>query len=177
VRAPDSYDRLGIFASCVDGLVHFEIGDIRCRFSFQHAAANDVEEGQYANLRSVDHQLLERLEVLPAGAAGVHDGRHAMAERVVIGVDVAPAGAGISLAENGLGIDVRMNVDEARCDVVGAGVHGGSGPVRRQVGRDARDALAHDRNVEAPLPAARRIDHDAVLEQQVVDRIGWRDHA
>ena len=97
-----------MLASRVDGLLHFEIGEIRCRFSFQHAAANDVEEGQHANLRSVDHQLLERLEVLPAGAAGVHDGRHAMAEGVVIGVDVAPAGAGISLAEDGLGIDVRM---------------------------------------------------------------------
>ena len=171
VRTPDSDDRLGMLSRRFDRLLHLKIGGIGCRLSFQHAAAHDVEKGQHANPRSIDHQLLERLEALPAGAAAVDDGRHAMTERVVIGIDVAPVGTRISLAKYGLGIDVGMKIDKAGCDVVGADVHGRPGLLRRQIGRDARDALSNDRDVEAPVPAARRIDDVAVLEQQVVDRL------
>src|SRR5258706_10459561 len=155
----------------LDRLLHLKIGGIGCRVSFQHAAADDVEEGQHTNPRSIDHQLLERLEVLPAGAAAVDDGCHAMAERVVIRIDVAPIGTRISLAEYALRIDIRMEIDEAGGDVVSADVHRRSGLVRREIGRDARDMLSNDSDVKAPAAAARPIDDVAVLEQQVVDGV------
>ena len=98
-----------------------------------------------------------------------------MAQRVVVGVDVAPRGARISLAEDALCIDVGVQVDEPRRDVVGADVDDRPRAMRRQVGRDARDALADDGDVEAAVAAARRIDEVAVLEQQVPDGLGDRD--
>ena len=45
-------------------------------FAAAHAGADDVEERDHPGLRPIDDALLEVLEVAPARAAGVIDGRH-----------------------------------------------------------------------------------------------------
>jgi hypothetical protein len=109
------------------------------------------------------------LEALPARAAAVDDGRDAMTEGVVIGIDVAPAGTRIALAIHGLRIHVRMKIDQAGRDEERAGVHRRPGLARRQVDRDARDPFSNNSDVEAPVSAGRWIDDVAVLQQQVVN--------
>ena len=87
-----------------------------------------------------------------------------MTERVVIGIDVAPAGTRIALAVHGLRIHVRMKIDQAGRDEVRAGVHRRSGLARRQPDRDPRDAFSNDRDVVATVSAGRWIDDVAVLQ-------------
>jgi hypothetical protein len=78
-------------------------------------ALDDVEEGQQPHGGVVDDLGFEGLEALGAGAARVDRGRHAVAERVVVGIEAQ---------RRALHVEVRVDVDEAGRDVVVADVDG-----------------------------------------------------
>ena len=60
-----------------------------------------------------------------------------------------------------------MEVDEPWSDVLTLGIEDAERRIRRDPGVDGGDAAAFDRDVEAPLVPAARIDDLASLDQQV----------
>jgi hypothetical protein len=170
--APDSNDRFRMAAGRLHRLLHLQIGRIGGRVSVHHPAADDVEEREDPNPRSFDDELLELSEVLPSGAAAIDHRSHAVAQCVVIGIDVAPIRPRIALTVDALRVHIRMQVYETGGHVIGADIDRRLRLMRREIGRDADDAIADDGDVEAPLAIAGGIENVPVLEQQIVNRNG-----
>src|SRR5262249_7890787 len=145
--------------------VHF--GDAVFYRRTVHSGADDVEPGQAAGLGGVDVRLLEGLEILVAGAAGIDRGRDAARQGVVIGLEIQVRPAGV---------EVRVEIDEAGRDVVIAGLDDLPGVGSGDVSRDAGDFVTGDSDIEAAVAVVFDVDDVAVLEQQVVDRIGLREN-
>ena len=95
----------------VGGGLHFHVREIVLELPASHAVADDVEEGKHTCFRTIDHARFEVVEIPPAGAAGVGDGRHADPEGETIRIDATVAGVGTWLAS--AGVDVRMDIDQA----------------------------------------------------------------
>ena len=135
VRGLDADDDVAMPAGHVGGGLHVHVGEVLLERAAAHAVADDVEEREHARLRAGDDPIVEVLEVAPAGAAGVGDGRHAGAEREAVGIDAVVARVGPSFA--GARVDVRVDVHQARRHVQAGRVDGPGARRRRRRGATA----------------------------------------
>ena len=112
VRRLDADDQALVLERHLRGGLRVHVGEVLLELSAAHPVADDVEEGEHAGARAIDDARLEVLEVPPAGAARVGDRGDADAEREAVGIDAVVAGVRAALA--GAGVDVGVNVDQAR---------------------------------------------------------------
>ena len=111
VRRLDPNNQPRMLERHVGGGLHLHVREIVLELPAPHAVTDDVEEGQHTRFRSIDDARFEVVEIPPAGAAGVGDGRHTNPEGEAIGIDAVVAGVRTSLAS--AGVDVRMDIDQA----------------------------------------------------------------
>ena len=123
------------------------------------ANRGDVEQRKGANLVGLDHVAAEAGEVVGAGAADVEPGGDAGAGGDRIGVD-APVGRAP--------VDVGVEIDQARRDVLTAGVMHLRGCRLVDAGFDGGDLSILDGDVELARIPGTRIDHFAARNQQIV---------
>ena len=121
-----------------------------------HPVADDVEECEDAGLRSIDDARLEVVEVPPARAARVGDGRYADAQGEAVWIDAAVSGVRPRLTR--AGIHMHMDVDES-------GRHVQPGDVDRlqricgvQLLGNRRNLAAGDRDIAHGADRVARID-------------------
>ena len=137
-----------------------------------HSVADDVEEREHARLGAIDDAVLEILEIAPAGAAGIGDGRHADAEGVAVRVEAVIAGVRAALA--GAGVDVGVDVDQAGSHVEAGDVDHFESGGRIQMGGDGGDGAILDGNIADGADVVLRIDDVSALEEQDRRRAGRR---
>src|SRR5581483_6269650 len=101
----------------VRGRLGIHVFEILLDCAAAHSTAHDVQERQHARLGAVDHAVLEVGEIPPSGTAGIHDCRHARAERETVGIDAAVAVVDSGTVAARTGIDVHVHVDKAGRDV------------------------------------------------------------
>ncbi len=167
---PDNQPRMT--ASHVGRRLHLHVGEILFVLRAAHAVADDVEEREDAGLRSIDDARLEVLEVPPAGAAGVGDGRHADAKGKAVRIDAAVPGVRPRLTR--AGIDVRMDIDEPWRHVEPGDVNRLQRIRGIQLLGDRRNLAAGDRDIAHGADRVARIDDVATAQQQVVLRLHGR---
>jgi hypothetical protein len=122
----------------------------------EDAGKGDVEIGQDAHRRRLDHMLAKAVEIAGARTAGIDEGGDAAAARQQFGLD----------AERGAApIDMGVQVDQA-------GRHDLAGDVARVLGRqalaDRRHLAARESHVGHSVDILRRIDHPAALQYEIV---------
>jgi hypothetical protein len=69
-------------------------------------------------------------------------------------------------------IHVHMDIDQAGRHVHSLGVHAFLGLLRRDVFRNARNPVAHNRNVHDAVDVVRGVDDVSALDQQVIGLLG-----
>ncbi len=121
-RAVDGVPRGSLEVGCLDtddqvriffhhggagGGVH--LGDIVFHARPVHPGAHDIQPGQDARLCVIDRAGFEGFEVAVSGAPGVHGRGDSVWQRVVIGLEIQIGAAGV---------EVGVDVDEARRDVI-----------------------------------------------------------
>ena len=115
VRALDADDESLVLARHVGRRLHLHVGEVLLVLAAGAAAADDVDEGQHAGPRAIDHHVLHVLEVAPSGPARVGERGHPRAEAEPVGIHHAVVGAE-SLADRGP-VDMRVEIDQAGRDV------------------------------------------------------------
>src|SRR5207302_1544559 len=133
-----------------------------------HAAADDVEHGEYTGLGTVDDLVAEFAEVAPAGAAGVDDSGHAAAKGEAIGADAIFADI---FAAHAAGEDVHVHVDQSRTDIEAGNVDGFARLRAGNVGCDSRDLALGDGYIPDRVEIVPGVDDVAALEQQIILRL------
>ena len=156
MRRLDADNHAGVTAGQIGGGLRLHVGEILFELAAPHAVADDVEEGQDARLRSIDDAGLEVVEVAPAGAAGVDDGRHADAQGEAVGIDAVVPGVRPRLTR--AGVDVRMNVDEPGCHVEPAHVDRLQRVGGIELLSDRRDLARGDGDVAHSADGIARVD-------------------
>ena len=126
----------------------------------EDAGERDVEIGQDADRRALDHELAKAVEVARPGAAGVDQGGGAGAPRHRLRAHAERGGAPVH---------VGVEVDQARAPparpsaaMVSAAR---AGSMRR---RDLGHLAVLERDVVAAVQALRRVDHPAAQDEQIV---------
>jgi len=154
----DSDDEGGVFVDlgCRSLCVH--VVGVAFGGGTHHAGADDVQIGEDTRLDAVDDLGLEAVEGAPPGSTAIDDGGRACDERRVVGKQAARK------AE-----DVRMDVDQARCDIEAADVDDLLGFGWRDVVGDHGDLVTRDGEVRDPVDFVGRINDMSALKEEVVD--------
>ena len=95
------------------GLFHVHLLGVVFHVPAIHPRRDDVEKRQHARLGVHNHLCVKLLEVIGARTSRVHRRRHAIAERVVIGIEIEL---------RALRVEMRMDIDEARRHAILAGI-------------------------------------------------------
>jgi hypothetical protein len=163
-------DQIPILPDAHRGQLRIHVGQILLDRTALHAGPDDIEKREHARFGTVDDLLLELRKVSPPRPAGIDQRGLAASERVIIrlhgAVAVAVGSVRLRAPE-----DVRMDVDEAGRHVKAARVHHLAGARRRDVGCDLRNLAASHRHVKSSVDPVLRIDHVAVLDQEIEFRV------
>ncbi len=164
----DPHDQALVTHRHLGGGRGLHVGDVLLVARPPHAVAHDVEEREDAGPRTVDDQPLEVVEVAPAGAAGVGDGRHARPQGEAVGIDAVVARVRPPLA--GPREDVDVDVNQSGSDVQPVQFHG----LERQGGVDLRahggDLAGADGHVAVAVDLVAGIDDVSAAEQEIILR-------
>ena len=122
----------------------------------EDAGEGDVEIGQDADRRRLDHVLAKAVEVARAGAAGIDEGGDAAGAGQKLGLDAERRAAPV---------DVGMQIDEAGRDDLACDV---AHVLARQIVADGRDLAVREGDVGHLVERLRGIDDPSAFENQVV---------
>ena len=136
---------------------------------------DDVEKGQHAGLRTIDHSLLEILKVSPSGAARIGDCGDSVAKGKAIRVDAVITGVGVFLS--GSSVDMHVDIDEARSEIVAMKMDGLDRIGRCDVRCNGGDLSIFDGNIHDAVAVILCIQNVAAGEDEIVfewARWKWR---
>ncbi len=128
----------------------------------EDAGERDVEIGQDADRRALDDVGAEAMEVAGSGAAGIDQGSGARAPghrlRLHAEAGAAPVNMGVQVDQTGHHELARGRDDLARRGSI-------------DLGLDGRDPAILERDVGAPIPSLRGIDHPPAPDYEVVHAV------
>ena len=116
--------------------------------------------------------LLEVVEIAVTGTARVGHRRDARSERKIIGPDAVVARVGVDFA--GAGVDMNVNVDQARRHIQTGCVHHFEGAGRIDVRRHRGNLAVANRDVANRAHLVLGVNDVTALQQQIVLGLGER---
>lgn len=166
VRGFNAYDDTRIFFGHFGGRGGLHVRLIVFILGSAHTGANDIEESEDASFGTVDDVSFEILEIFVAGGACVGNGGNAIAEGEAVGEERVIACVGTLFP--GAGVNVDVDVDEARGDVQAHKVDGFEGAGRIDGFGDFGDLAFSNRDVVDGAEAIPGIDEVTVFEKQII---------
>ncbi len=128
-------------------------------------ASDNVEKGQNAGLRAVDHPPFEIRKGAPPGAAGFPNGGNAGRERERIGKHRHVVGGAGAV---GTGVTVKMKIEQARRDIQAGDINDLERRGCRDVRPDRDDPAILNRDVPNVVDLIPAVDYMARFQQQVI---------
>src|SRR5262249_22985429 len=162
----DADDEAGKFLDHVGGSSGIHVTCVLFRWLGAHAATYDIQKGEDASLGAVDDAVFEVGKILVPGAAGVGDGGDAAAEREAVGVDTVVAIVGVDGSRPG--VDVGVNVNEARSDIEAFGVDGFCRVSCGNVFLEGGDFVISNGDVANFVNVVFEVEDRSVLDEEVV---------
>ena len=166
MRALHPDDDAFVFEGHVSGRLHLHVVEVLLVLAAGLAEPDDVDHREDPGPGTVDDLVFHVLEVAPAGAARVDEGRDAVAKAEAVGIDGLVFGGEAPAIGGPVG--VRVDVDESGGDVETLDVDRLERLRCRDVGRHGGNLAVLDRHITDGAQVVPAVDDMPPLQEQVV---------
>ena len=166
MRALHPDDDAFVFEGHFRGRLHLHVVEVLLVLAAGLAEPDDVDHREDPGPGTVDDPVFHVLEVAPAGAARVDEGRDAVAKAEAVGIDGLVFGGEAPAIGGPVG--VRVDVDESGSDVETLDVDRLERLRCRDVGRHGGNLAVLDRHITDGAQVVPAVDDMPPLQEQVV---------